>query len=325
MPKWRLGVAIVLDPPISIEINGLRRALADPSLDRISPHITLVPPVNVSEACLGQASDLLIQTANSNEEFVLELGSADSFWPDNPVLYLKVGGDLDALYKLRNDVFHFPLERKLTWPFFPHLTIADAIEPNLIAPAIAALANFKTTLVVKKIDLLKEQVGRIWSTVSDFALSEAHISGRGGLEISLSASKVAPLDVQIWKQTNSIGHNNTSSSKYVYKKLVITARVANQVVGVVEAGYKNKSCCIENLIVDQLQRGLGIGSRLLTSLEAELKQRGCSTIQVEVLADSYLEHFYLSKGFQRQALAPKWQDGKDVSRLVRNLVKFKKS
>lgn len=179
MPKWRLGVAIVLDPPISIEINGLRRGLGDSSLDRISPHITLVPPVNVSQACLGQACDLLANVASFNDEFTLELGPPESFWPDNPVLYLKVGGDLEALHKLRNDIFHFPLERKLTWPFFPHLTIADAIDPDLIGSAIESLSSFKATVVVKKIDLLKEQSGRIWSTTSDFVLTKPHISGRG--------------------------------------------------------------------------------------------------------------------------------------------------
>ena len=45
--RHRLGVAVVIDPPVADEINGLRRAVRDGALDRIAPHVTLVPPVNV--------------------------------------------------------------------------------------------------------------------------------------------------------------------------------------------------------------------------------------------------------------------------------------
>src|SRR5579859_4867068 len=124
--RRRLGVAVLLDPPVSDEVDGLRRAVGDPSLGRIPPHVTLVPPVNVRRADLLAAVDRLRRAAAATPgEIHLTLGAVTSFLPDNPVLYLAVGGDLGALRGLRDAVFAPPLERSLSWPWVPHVTLAD--------------------------------------------------------------------------------------------------------------------------------------------------------------------------------------------------------
>ena len=43
----RFGVVLLVPPPTAHEVDGLRRAFVDPALDRVPPHVTLVPPVNV--------------------------------------------------------------------------------------------------------------------------------------------------------------------------------------------------------------------------------------------------------------------------------------
>ena len=45
------------------------------------------------------------------------------------MLYLPVGGDLDAVDDLRRRVWEPPLTRTLTWPFVPHVTLADDAAP----------------------------------------------------------------------------------------------------------------------------------------------------------------------------------------------------
>lgn len=135
-------MAVVLDPPVADEVDGLRRAVGDPSLARIPPHLTLVPPVNVRRAELGDALGRLREAAAATPPFVLTLGRISTFLPDNPVLYLAVGGDVERLASLREGVFRPPLERRLSWPWVPHVTVTDGIEPDHMAACLEALAGY---------------------------------------------------------------------------------------------------------------------------------------------------------------------------------------
>src|SRR5215472_13191878 len=114
MPRKRLGVALLVPPPLSDEVDGLRRALADPVLGRVPAHLTLVPPVNVAERDLGDALELLRSAGAATRPFSLTLGPPATFWPDAPVIYLPAGGDVAALDQLRERVFRAPLARPLT-------------------------------------------------------------------------------------------------------------------------------------------------------------------------------------------------------------------
>ena len=95
MPKLRLGVALLLPAPVAAEVDGLRRALGDGSLGRVPPH---------SPWCPGQrppgSREALATLRAAAAATPAPLGDARppaSFLPDNPVLYLAVGGDLDGL------------------------------------------------------------------------------------------------------------------------------------------------------------------------------------------------------------------------------------
>ena len=90
MPRVRLGVVIVVPEPVATEIEGLRRALGDPVLDRIVPHVTLVPPVNVRVDDLGAALAVLRRPRPPlGRPFTLR-PPPRTFGPDSPVLYLPV-------------------------------------------------------------------------------------------------------------------------------------------------------------------------------------------------------------------------------------------
>src|SRR5713101_8326447 len=133
LPRLRLGVALVVPPPVGAEVDGLRRACGDGALGRIPPHCTLVPPVNLREDRISDALAHLRDAASTTRPFTVELGPADTFVPDSPVLYLAVGGDgLDALLDLRDRVFSEPLSRPVTWPFVPHVTLAEGMEAGRI-------------------------------------------------------------------------------------------------------------------------------------------------------------------------------------------------
>ena len=164
MPKARLGVALLIPSPFDREVDALRRALGDPALGRIPAHLTLVPPVNVAE--VKEATAVLRRAAAPARPIRLELGPIATFLPDNPVLYLSVHGELDDLHALRDRVFKPPLERELTWPFVPHVTIADESTPARIEAALVAMADYRAEITFDAVTLLQEGPGRVWTPIA---------------------------------------------------------------------------------------------------------------------------------------------------------------
>ena len=69
MVRRRLGVVLLVPEPAATEIQGLRRAVDDPALDSIPPHLTLVPPVNVREGLQNIRARL---ESNGAEDATLE-------------------------------------------------------------------------------------------------------------------------------------------------------------------------------------------------------------------------------------------------------------
>ncbi len=100
MARQRLGVVLLVPQPLATQVDGVRRALGDGALGRIDPHITLVPPVNVADRDLPAAFAVVRAAAAVCSPLALRLGPVDTFAPVNPVAYLRVGGDEDALAAL---------------------------------------------------------------------------------------------------------------------------------------------------------------------------------------------------------------------------------
>jgi len=171
VPRRRLGVALLVPPPVAVEVDGLRRALGDPSRRRIPPHLTLVPPVNVREEDLGAALDVLRRAARAVPPLDLRLGPAATFHPVNPVVYLAVGGAVAALGALRERVFVPPLERTLAHPFVPHVTVADDLDPDRIRAALTALVDYVVDVRIDAVHLLEEGRDRVWRPIADAPLS----------------------------------------------------------------------------------------------------------------------------------------------------------
>ena len=221
MPKRRLGVALLLPPPASTAVDALRGALGDPALGRIPAHLTLVPPVNVRDDRMDDALAVLRAAAASAPPVLeLELGPVTSFLPVNPVAYLAVGGDTDELHALRDAVFVEPLARPLTWPFVPHVTVADEAPPERIDAAVVALAPCRLPVRIDHLHLLEEGPGRVWAPIADVALGPAPAPGPGGLPVDLSLSTAPPPDA-----ADLLGGPD----------LTVTARRDGEVVGVLVA------------------------------------------------------------------------------------------
>ena len=168
-----MGVVLLVPPPADAEIDALRKALGDPSLGRIPPHLTLVPPVNANDERMDEAWVLVRRAASACSALRLTLGPPATFLPVNPVLYLAVGGDVDELHGLRDAVFAPPLDRPLDHEFVPHVTLADGIDPDVVGAALVALAAYETSVTIEWLHILEEREGRLWEPIAAAPLAGA--------------------------------------------------------------------------------------------------------------------------------------------------------
>lgn len=257
----RLGVALLLPPPLGAEIDGLRRAVGDGALGRIPAHLTLVPPVNVREDRLGQALAVLRQAAAATRPFTVTLGPPASFLPDNPTLHLAVGDDA-PVRALRERVFVDPLARSLTWPFVPHVTLADEAPPDRIHAALVALGDYRVEARFTCVHLLREGPGRIWAPIADAPFAASAVVGRGGLPLELAVSQ--RLDPEAAALVRS-------------EPLVVTARAGGRVAGYAEGRCgPDGDAWLDTVVVDPEYEHLEVGRHLVAAFRSESAARGCA-------------------------------------------------
>ena len=79
--RWRLGVVLLSPDAVAAEVDGLRRACGDGAIDRVPPHITLVPPVNVREDDVPAAVAVLRSAAARAAPLELTIGPVATFAP----------------------------------------------------------------------------------------------------------------------------------------------------------------------------------------------------------------------------------------------------
>lgn len=171
MPRRRLAVVLLIPPPVSVEIDGLRRALGDRQLARVDPHITLIPPINVADDDLADALAVVDAAAAASAPMALTLGPVESFSEDSPVRFLAVDPwePVVALHEACwTGVFDRPRERS----FHPHVTIdIDGSPTDRPDPAIELLAGYEAEVTIFSVSVLEyDQTAKRWDTYLSYRL-----------------------------------------------------------------------------------------------------------------------------------------------------------
>ncbi|MGH9157785.1 MAG: GNAT family N-acetyltransferase [Acidimicrobiales bacterium] len=289
MGRTRLGVVLLIKGDLAREIDGLRRALADPALDRIPPHITLVPPVNVADHRMPDALALLRASATAvRGPVTIRLGPVATFAPVNPVIFLDVHGDLEAVAALRERAFKAPLARPVTLAFVPHVTLADGAPPERIEAALVALAGFRASARIDRVHLLAQGPGRVWVPVADAAFGAPVVVGRGGLELELSVTNGVDPEVEAFA---------AAQRARAGAAFTVTARRDGAVVAMAAGRVLGTAAVLEQLVVDRIHRGEGIGSHLVAAVESLAARRGCRQVGALVPADDRAAAFLVGRGW----------------------------
>jgi 2'-5' RNA ligase/GNAT superfamily N-acetyltransferase len=320
MPKVRLGVALVLPPPLDREIDTLRRATGDGTLGRVPAHCTLVPPVNVRADRVDDAAAVVRQAAAATRPIRARLGPPATFLPDNPVLFLPLEEGAAAVVALRERVFRDPLARPLTWPFVPHVTVADEAVPERIVAAQTALSDYRTDVIFDRVHLLQEGPGRVWAPIADYTLGAPAVVGRGGLPVELWVADVLDpeareLSVREW---NVLGFTELGSP-LPHERLAISARRDGQVLGVATGWARGGVAQLSNLVVAAPDRGQGVGSRLLAAFESTAASLGSCRLASRTRVGSQGHGFLRHRGWVEETRISEWVDGHPFVQLRRDM------
>jgi 2'-5' RNA ligase/GNAT superfamily N-acetyltransferase len=322
LSRLRLGVALLIPPPVDRDVDAFRRALGDGSLSRIPAHLTLVPPVNVRDDRLGDALDVVRAAAASTRPFAVTLGPPATFLPDTPVVFLPVGGDGGAVRALRDRVFREPLARTLTWPFVPHVTLADEMAPERIDAALRALAEYTAEVTFDRVHVLQEEPGRVWRPIADATFAAPAVIGRGGLEVELSVT-VEPdpegraFSEREWPVYDALELGLPAGQWQ--EPFAITAHRDGRVVGLAEGWTLGGVAYLSALIVDAATRGEGVGSHLLARFESLAAERDCPRLALRAVAGSRAERFYRDRGWVEETRLTNWWYAHDLVQLRRDL------
>lgn len=168
MPRRNIGVAIEIPEPYRAELKDWRQRLGDPQADQIPPHVTLLPPTSVRDESLPAVEEHLRAVARSGRPFEIILRGSGTFQPVSPVTFVTLGAGISDCERLQAQVRSGPLERELTFPYHPHVTVAHDVDEVLLEKGFQELADYEGRFSVPGFTLFEQGDDDVWRPLFDF-------------------------------------------------------------------------------------------------------------------------------------------------------------
>lgn len=165
-----LGVAVAIPQPHASVLTSWRRRVGDPSADSVFPHVTLLPPTAVERGDLPDVEKHLAAVAEQARPFLMHLAGTGTFRPTTPVVFVQVARGVGDCEELENAIRRGPLERELSYPYHPHVTIAHDIDDAGLDAAYDGLAGFIARFEVTSFVLFSRDAEQRWHWYREFPL-----------------------------------------------------------------------------------------------------------------------------------------------------------
>jgi len=166
-----IGVAIPIPEPWATQLQDYRTAVGDVTAEQIPTHITLIPPVEVSDPALAEVADHLDEVAASVAGFDIHLRGTGTFRPVSPVVFVTVAEGISSCEVLASAVRRGPLAVDLTFPYHPHVTVAHHLDDATLDLAFRDLADFECQFAVGSFCLYVHDAEHGWRPSRSFELA----------------------------------------------------------------------------------------------------------------------------------------------------------
>ncbi len=166
-----IGVAVPIPDPWGQELADARKLFGDPLAGLIPPHITLLPPTAIDESVMPQAEEHLARVAATQSPFDVHLRGTGSFRPVSPVVFIAVAGGISDCERLERGIRSGPLERDLSFPYHPHITVAHDLPGPALERAYDELADYEARFNIGSFQLYEHGDDGVWRSLQKFMLS----------------------------------------------------------------------------------------------------------------------------------------------------------
>jgi len=166
-----VGVSIGIPQPHAAVLSGWRRRVGDPEADKVPPHVTLLPPTVVEADQLDLVEKHLQQAATTVVPFTMRLLGTGTFRPISEVVFVQVSSGIAECELLERAVRAEPIDRKLEFPYHPHVTVGHDIDPSRLDEAFDGLRDFVAQFSVDHFTMYTQDHSGTWHVRREFPLT----------------------------------------------------------------------------------------------------------------------------------------------------------
>jgi 2'-5' RNA ligase len=166
-----IGVTIAVPEPWGSQLQAYRESISDPMASLIPPHITLLPPVDVSGPVLDGVETHLAQAAAAVAPFSVRLRGTDTFRPTSQVVFVPLVDGAESCARLEQAVRTGLLGMDLAFPYHPHVTVAHELPEATLDQATRDLADFDADFTVTAFGLYELTPAHVWRLSRTFDLA----------------------------------------------------------------------------------------------------------------------------------------------------------
>jgi 2'-5' RNA ligase len=177
MARRDFGVAIGLPEPYTTELQSWRERLGDPNARGIPPHITLLPPTALPSDALPGVEEHLRRIAAAESPFEVHLRGSATFRPVSPVVFVPLVRGISECERVESSVRSGPLERSLSFPYHPHVTVAHDLGEAALDRAFTELAGYEARFTVWGFTLFEQGRDHVWRPQRDFPFGPGGLPG----------------------------------------------------------------------------------------------------------------------------------------------------
>lgn len=163
-----LGLSIQVPPPFG-DLVDTARAGYEPGHHRMPAHITLIAPFDADDDVVPDILGHCHRVAAAHEPFTVALRGSATFAPVSPVAFVEVAEGARECGSLAADLATGPLAFPARFAYHPHVTIAHADDPDVIARAMADFADASAAFEVTALRV-SEHLDGGWVPIVDVPL-----------------------------------------------------------------------------------------------------------------------------------------------------------
>lgn len=166
-----IGVVVDVPEPWAQLLVDWRTKCGDPQASLVPPHVTLLPPTEVPVAERTTIAGHLAQVARKHPPFDLRLRGTDTFRPVSEVVFVAVATGVADCAHIAADVRTGPLQRPLTFPYHPHVTVAQEVAADMLDMVAGELSELAADFRVEHFTEFEQLPTGAWAVARQYPLT----------------------------------------------------------------------------------------------------------------------------------------------------------